>query len=194
MCFGPTTGRNCGPLGGGASTTVLLSLGAVGLTLINALQLGADPLTDAAEGADIAAITTEGATAAAEEVGVDANPLIRSLDYGESDKLSAALAGRAPVVSPQAASEYLAGGDAGRFADFLASNGGRIGSQVTDEEAAALRSQANSLTDQFGNARALGYGDSYVVGSAMQDNVPLITQDGQVIRFLRAISYPVEPF
>lgn len=98
------------------------------------------------------------------------------------------------MVSPQAASEYLAGGDAGRFADFLASNGGRIGSQVTDEEAAALRSQANSLTDQFGNARALGYGDSYVVGSAMQDNVPLITQDGQVIRFLRAISYPVEPF
>jgi hypothetical protein len=95
-------------------------------------------------------------------------PLIRGLDYGEMDKLNTSLAGRAPVVSPQAASEYLAGGDAGRLVDFLASNGGRIGSQVSDEGAAALRSRAKSLTDQFGNARALGVGDSYVVGSAMQ--------------------------
>lgn len=110
------------------------------------------------------------------------------------DKLNTALAGRAPVVSTQAASEYLARGDAGRLANFLASNGGRIGSQVSDEGAAALRSQANSLTDQFGNARALGVGDSYVVGSAMQDSVPLITQDRQIIGFLRAINYPVEPF
>lgn len=130
----------------------------------------------------------------APEVGVDANPLIQGLDYGQMDKLNAALAGRAPVVSPQAASEYLARGDAGRLSEFVASNGSRIGSQVSDQTAAALRSQASSLTDQFGNARALGVGDSYVVGSAMQDNIPLITQDKQIIGFLRAIDYPVESF
>jgi hypothetical protein len=56
------------------------------------------------------------------------------------------------------------------------------------------RCAANSLTDQFGNARALGIGDSYIVGSAMQDGVPLLTQDRQIIGFLRAICYPVEPF
>ena len=57
-----------------------------------------------------------------------------------------------------------------------------------------MRSQANSLTDEFGNARSLGVGDSYVVGSAMQDDVPLITADKQIIGFLRAINYLVEPF
>ena len=76
----------------------------------------------------------------------------------------------------------------------MASTGGRIGSGVSDDFAAGLRAQANSLTDQYGNARALGYEDSYVVGSAMQDGVPLITNDQQVIRFLSAINYPVEPF
>jgi hypothetical protein len=125
---------------------------------------------------------------------VDANPLIRGLDYGEMDKLDTALAGRAPVVSPQAASEYLTRGNAERFSEFLTSRGGRIGSDVTDAQAAALRSQANSITDQFGNTRSLGVGDSYVVGSAMNDGVPLITQDRQIIGFLRAVGYPVEPF
>ena len=127
-------------------------------------------------------------------MGVDANPLIRGLDYGEMDKLNAALAGRAPVVSPQAAAEFLNKGDEAVFSDFMASTGGRIGSGVSDDFAAGLRAQANSLTDQYGNARALGYEDSYVVGSAMQDGVPLITNDQQVIRFLSAINYPVEPF
>lgn len=127
-------------------------------------------------------------------MGVDANPLIRGLDNGEMDKLTAALGGRVPVISPQAASEYLAGGDAGQLSDFLNSTGGRIGSGVSEEAAAALRDQASSLTDQFGNARSLGVGDSYVVGSAIQDDVPLITNDRQIIRFLRGIGYPVEPF
>ncbi len=98
------------------------------------------------------------------EVGVDANPLIRGLDYGEMDKLNAALAGRAPVVSPQAAAEFLNKGDEAAFSDFMASTGGRIGSGVSDDFAAGLRAQANSLTDQYGNARPIGYEDSYVVG------------------------------
>jgi hypothetical protein len=41
------------------------------------------------------------------------------------------------------APEYLAGIDAGRLADFVAANGGRAGSEVTGEEAAALRILAN---------------------------------------------------
>ena len=62
------------------------------------------------------------------------------------------------------------------------------------ETAAALRVQANSLADQFGNARALGVKDSFVVGSATQDGLSLITKDRQIIGFLRAIGHPVEPF
>ena len=128
------------------------------------------------------------------EVGVDANPLIRGLDFGELGKLDEMLAGRSPVISPQAQVEYLTRGDAARLGEFMASRGGRIGSQVTDEVAAGLRAQANSLRDAFGNARALGVKDSFVVGSAMQDGLSLITKDRQIIGFLRAIGYPVEPF
>ncbi len=128
------------------------------------------------------------------EVGVDTNSLIRGLDFGELDKLADALAGRSPVISPQALSEYLERGNASRLGDFLTARGGRIGSQVSEETAAALRAQANSLADQFGNARALGVKDSFVIGSAMRDGVSLITGDRQVIVFLRAIGYSVEPF
>ncbi|HWG12358.1 MAG TPA: RHS repeat-associated core domain-containing protein, partial [Streptosporangiaceae bacterium] len=128
------------------------------------------------------------------EVGIDTNSLIRGLDFGELDKLADALSGRSPVISPQALSEYLERGNAERLGDFLTDRGGRIGSQVSEETAAALRTQANSLTDQFGNARALGVKDSFVIGSAMRDGVSLITADRQVIGFLRAIGYSVEPF
>jgi RHS repeat-associated protein len=128
------------------------------------------------------------------EVGVDTNSLIRGLDFGELDKLADALAGRSPVISPQALSEYLERGNAARLGDFLTAQGGRIGSQVSEETAAALRAQANSLADQFGNARALGVKDSFVIGSAMRDGVSLITADRQVIVFLQAIGYSVEPF
>jgi hypothetical protein len=65
---------------------------------------------------------------------------------------------------------------------------------VSDEVAAGLRDQASTLRDAFGNARALGVKDSFVVGSAIQDGLSLITKDRQVIGFLRAIGHPVEPF
>jgi RHS repeat-associated protein len=128
------------------------------------------------------------------EVGVDTNSLIHGLDFGELDKLADALAGRSPVISPQALSEYLERGNAARLGDFLTAQGGRIGSQVSEGTAAALRAQANSLADQFGNPRALGVKDSFVIGSAMRDGVSLITGDRQVIVFLRAVGYSVEPF
>lgn len=45
---------------GGSSTPALL-LGAVGLTILNAFQGGADPVTDGLEGADLAALAGTGA-------------------------------------------------------------------------------------------------------------------------------------
>ena len=50
------------------------------------------------------------------------------------------------------------------------------------------------MMDQYGNRRSLGEEDSRVVASAVQDQVPLITNDNQVIRFLENYPYPVEPF
>ncbi|GAA2710696.1 DUF6531 domain-containing protein [Actinoplanes palleronii] len=127
-------------------------------------------------------------------VGVDANPLIRALDHGELAGLDKAIGDRVPVVSPQAASEYLARGVQQRFDDFLNQRGGRIGATPTEAEAAALRERATQMVDQFGNSRRLGEADSRVVASAMRDQLPLITDDRRLTRFLENLPYPVEPF
>jgi RHS repeat-associated protein len=127
-------------------------------------------------------------------VGVDANPIIQALDHGQLARLDAALAGRVPVVSPQAASEYLSRGTQERFDEFMLERNGRVGSEPTEDAARALRERASQMEDQYGNRRSLGEEDSRVVASAMQDQVPLITNDRQVIRFLENYPYPVEPF
>ncbi|WP_160165992.1 RHS repeat-associated core domain-containing protein [Actinoplanes sp. OR16] len=128
------------------------------------------------------------------EVGVDANPLIRALDADEMQRLDTALAGRAPVVSPQAASEYLARGSQERFDEFLDQRGGRIGADAPESEAEALRERALEMKDQFGNSRRLKEKDSRVAASVMRDDIPLITADKKFIGFLRDFPYPVEPF
>ena len=56
MCFGP--GPGCGSVGGG-NAIAFLAIAAAALTVINVLQLGADPVTDVAEGADIAALSAD---------------------------------------------------------------------------------------------------------------------------------------
>lgn len=60
---------------------VLLGIG-VALTIINGLQLGLDPLTDAAEGADLTALAGDTA-ASAEDAGADADTDVE-VNCGES--------------------------------------------------------------------------------------------------------------
>ena len=66
-------------------------------------------------GAGVSAVLGDGVGG---EVAVDANSLIGALDHGQMDKLIEALAGRAPVLSPQAVMEYLAGVIRSRWSIF----------------------------------------------------------------------------
>jgi hypothetical protein len=99
-----------------------------------------------------------------------------------------ALAGRTPVVSPTAASEYLAKGNPNAFSEFLQARGGKIGVAGTTDGAAALRVRAAEL------GRSLGANDALIAHSAMQEGIPLITGDRQILGFLQAIDYPGERF
>lgn len=141
-------------------------------------------------------IRAVGVAGRAAEVAVDANPLIKALDEGAMPKLLAMLGGRAPVVSPRAALEYLGfeTADAGRFIQFLKATGGRLGPAADAADALALRKLASQTVDQFGNARALKLPDAFMVSSAMQESLSLITDDNQVIKLLTQWKYPVEPF
>lgn len=68
---------------------MLLGLGAVGLTIINGLQGGADPATDAIEGADLAALGADLGGTAAEDAGAGAaadtgTPVYRGVAQGHN--------------------------------------------------------------------------------------------------------------
>jgi predicted nucleic acid-binding protein len=119
---------------------------------------------------------------------LDSNVLIRGLDNGELGAVDKALAGRLPNVSPTAASEYLARDSQEALNQFLSERGGSIGLAGTQEGAAALQAQAAGL------GRALGLNDALIAHSAMQEGIPLITGDQQLLRFLNAIGYPAEGF
>jgi predicted nucleic acid-binding protein len=138
-----------------------------------------------AGGTELAGVTSATSRGAA---ALDTNVLIRGLDNGELDAVDKVLAGRVPNVSPTAVDEYLARGSQARLDQFLAERGGSIGPAGTPEGAAALQAQAASL------GRRLGRNDALVAHSAMQQGIPLITGDRQLLRFLVEIGYPAEPF
>jgi hypothetical protein len=72
--------------------------------------------------------------------------------------------------------------------NFLTERGGRIGSIATPEGIASLQARAASM------GRVLRTGDAAVLHSAMQDGLPLITNDVRFVRFLNAIGYLVEGY
>jgi RHS repeat-associated protein len=119
---------------------------------------------------------------------LDTNVLIRGLDKSELGAVDKVLAGRLPVVSPTAASEYLVRGSPELLGEFIRLRGGAIGEAGTAQGAAALRAQATCL------GRKLGVNDALIAHSAMREGIPLITGDQQLLGFLRAINYRWELF
>ena len=90
------------------------------------------------------------------------------------------LAGRAPLVSGQAAREFLQRGSGAALREFLVANQGRLARAVPSNTAAMLRAQAGVMR------RVLGRGDSFVAASAMLEGLTLFTRDGRLGRFLDA--------
>ncbi len=112
---------------------------------------------------------------------LDANALIRAIEKGESGAVDAALAGRQPVVSAQAAKEFLRKGDANALRQFLKARGGRLGAAGTEASAQSLQSQAQTL------GRSLKIKDARVAASALREGIPVITRDTSFRNFLNAI-------
>jgi predicted nucleic acid-binding protein len=125
------------------------------------------------------------ATVGRGSVALDNNVLIKAI--GSADQSAAILAGRTPVVSITAAKEYVAGGrSALTIGEYLAANGGRIGSVAKTSTIETLQQQAASV------GRSLGANDARIAASAIQENIPLVTDDKKLGRFLDALKYLVE--
>jgi len=116
---------------------------------------------------------------------LDTNAVIGLLERGATGVLAPGQRAYIPIT---VAKEFLAGGgSATALRELLISSGGRIiaGSAAL---AGQLQQQALSLR------RVLDAADAQVVSAAVQRQLPLITQDGKVQRFMKAVGEAVKGF
>ncbi len=125
-------------------------------------------------------------------VAMDNNALVNAI---EGDGAAArALRGRAPVVSPQSAREFLKGSAAQRAAlgnagarranaktlrQFLRDRGGRLGAPSDASGRAAAEAAGARRTAR--NIRQGSAGDPAVVDSAVKEGIPLMTRDANLL-------------
>jgi RHS repeat-associated protein len=124
------------------------------------------------------------------EVALDANPIIAALVEGRLQDVDKALDRRVPVISPRALQESTAIGHPTRVAvmAFLARRAGRIGPEARPAQVTGLEELASNI------GRVLRLRDAEVLDSAIQDDLPIITNDRRFYRFMNAINYPNERY
>jgi RHS repeat-associated protein len=148
------------------------------------------------------------------KVSVDANVLIAALFEGRSDQVDAALAGRQPVISPKAYQEIVSptqrpglkippGAPRPRKVSFtpheegqrrmalenwMEQRGAVLGRDATPGQIANLQQKAEAL------GRVIRPQDAAVLGSAIGEGTPLLTNDQQVLGFGRDQGILVQEF
>lgn len=121
-------------------------------------------------------------------VAVDTNTLITAIEAGGQAVVDAALRGRAPVISPQALSEFLVKGDFIELSSWMAKRGGSYGASPSVACLTELQTAASKLS------RSFKPGDLRVAGSAMTDGLELITRDSSLKSLLVGIGHAATLF
>jgi RHS repeat-associated protein len=126
-------------------------------------------------------------------VALDTNALVAALEYGDILKIDAALKGRIPLVSRQAVREFLERGDIEALRQFLSERGGRVGLSATEKDLKALLALIAKLPAKP-SPRKIGKGDANVLGCAVKEGVPLITNDRKFCNLVNDLGYKGEKF
>jgi hypothetical protein len=106
-------------------------------------------------------------------IALDTNAIIAAIEGNAADQsaVTAAINGGTPIVSAQAVREFIdGGGDIDALRSFLSANGGRV--------ALSGRSSVISGIEELGTPT----GDARILGSAIRENVLLLTRDGRLLR------------
>ena len=128
------------------------------------------------------------------DVALDTNALVAGLEYGDIAKIDAALKGRIPLVSRQAVREFLeGGGNIEALRQFLSERGGRVASSATENELNALLELIAKLPAKP-SPRKIGEGDAKVLGCALKEGVPLITNDRKFCNLVNDLGFKGERF
>lgn len=130
---------------------------------------------------------------ACQEVALDANTLISIFSEGHGARVDAALAGRKPVISPQAFKEATVKRPESVVMQWITDRGGRIGSEASDDVAQAFQEYLQELW-KAGYKPVLHDEDAAVLASAFEDGLPMITNDVKFYKKLDLFNFPNERY
>lgn len=129
------------------------------------------------------------------EAAVDTNAVSDALTGGRAADVDAALAGRTPVLSPQAFSELQAGGHSTEdIMSWLTDRGGRIGPEATQTGIDSIQNAMRAMWRGKSFQPMIHDADAAVLDSANQDGLPLITNDKRFANNLTRLGYTAEGY
>ncbi|MFI6439846.1 polymorphic toxin-type HINT domain-containing protein [Streptomyces sp. NPDC050759] len=129
------------------------------------------------------------------EVAVDTNAVTDALSGAKTAEVDAALAGRAPVLSPTAHRELLEGGhSADAIGSWLSERGGRMGPASTSEGVASLQARLRGMWTGKSFNPMIADDDASVLHSAIQDGLPIITNDKRFYKNIERLGYSSERY
>ncbi|MEV7197878.1 DUF6531 domain-containing protein [Streptomyces sp. NPDC093510] len=126
---------------------------------------------------------------------VDTNPMIDALNGSRTADVDAALAGRSPVLSPQAHRELIEGGhDPQAISKWLSDRGGRMGPESTPEGVADIQGRLKAMWKGKSFNPMIKDDDASVLHSAAQEGLPLITNDKKFYQNAERLGYTTERY
>ncbi|MFV2110489.1 type II toxin-antitoxin system VapC family toxin [Micromonospora sp. LOL_015] len=129
------------------------------------------------------------------EVAVDTNAVTDALSGAKTAEVDAALAGRAPVVSPTAYRELIEGGHSiGAIDEWISARGGRMGAASTSKGVEALQAQLKAMWKGKAFRPMIAVDDAAVLHSALQDGLAIITNDKRFYKNIERLGYQSERY
>ncbi|GAL86848.1 RHS repeat-associated core domain-containing protein [Sporocytophaga myxococcoides] len=120
------------------------------------------------------------------KVALDNNTLIAAIEKGEKAEVIKAIGGKKPVISTQAAKEFLVKGDKDKLKSFMKDTG------ATMSKKGGSKAQVDALREEAaGMKRSLHPKDAKVVADAINNNATIITRDVRLTNFINATKRPV---
>ncbi|WP_369248577.1 RHS repeat-associated core domain-containing protein [Streptomyces sp. R41] len=128
-------------------------------------------------------------------VAVDTNPMIDALNGSRTAEVDAALAGRTPVLSPQAHRELIEGGHSPEaISNWLAERGGRMGPEATAEGVSDIQGRLKAMWKGKSFNPMIRTDDAKVLHSAAQEGLSLITNDKKFYQNAERLGYTTERY
>ncbi|MEU1510027.1 ricin-type beta-trefoil lectin domain protein [Kitasatospora sp. NPDC005748] len=129
------------------------------------------------------------------EVAVDTNAVTDALSGAKTAEVDAALAGRAPVLSPTAHRELLEGGHSAEgISSWLSARGGRMGPASTSDGVSSLQARLRAMWKGKSFNPMIADDDASVLHSAIQDGLSIITNDKRFYKNIDRLGYSSERY